>query len=84
VNMLDVHKAAKDSPTVKLHEFYSVYRFDGSRVFLFFEGPEDPSFYIGFVNQVIPQGCQTKYWCMGRPIMSKTAARDRWSGGPNT
>jgi hypothetical protein len=56
VSMLDVHAEALEGGSGPYHEFLLSYKASRPVVYGFVEGREDPSFYRGFIEQVLPAG----------------------------
>lgn len=65
MNMLDIHKAARESPLAPYHEFISSYGKKAKFVYGFVEGKDDLSFYTGFIDQIIPQDWSVKLLPVG-------------------
>lgn len=66
--MIAVHSAAIDSRVAAYHEFLLRYSKGSKVVYGFVEGKEDPSFYRGFIELLIPEGWDVELW----PAGSKT------------
>lgn len=56
MSMLDLHVEALEGASGPYHEFLLSYKASGLVVYGFVEGREDPSFYRGFIEQVLPDG----------------------------
>lgn len=56
MSMLDVHEEALDLGSGSYHEFLLLYKASRPVVYGFVEGREDPSFYRGFIEHLLPAG----------------------------
>ena len=56
MNMLEVHSEALDCSSGPYHEFLLSYKASRPIVYGFVEGKDDPSFYRGFIESVLPNG----------------------------
>lgn len=65
MNMLDVHALARQGAVPVLHEFKLRYSKDAHVVYGFVEGKQDPCFYRGFVDHVLPEGWEVELWPAG-------------------
>lgn len=65
VSMLDIHAAAIVSQIASYHEFLSRYSKDSRVVYGFVEGKEDPSFYRGFIELLLPDDWSVELWPAG-------------------
>lgn len=66
MSMLRIHETAREAAAVLIHEVLSAYKADGTRVFLLFEGRDDPSFYCGLLRTQLPSGMREWYRVAGR------------------
>jgi len=64
-NMLEIHTLAKASLNVVVHEFKASYATLAKKVYAFFEGKEDPSFYMNAIESIIPKTWSVRRWCIG-------------------
>ena len=58
--MLKIHSEAMDGPNVAYHEFLLYYRTGEQIVYGFVEGRDDPSFYRGLIESILPVGWKVK------------------------
>lgn len=65
MEMIKIHQDAIVNNTSIFHEFLSCYNKRKKWVYGFVEGQEDPSFYRGFIEQMIPEPWQVKLWVAG-------------------
>ncbi len=65
-SMLDIHDAARNGTNVIVHEFMGSYVSGAPRIYSFFEGKEDPSFYINVLRNNVPDTWQLRRWCVGK------------------
>jgi hypothetical protein len=63
--MLSVHEAAISSRIASYHEFLSRYSKRSKVVYGFVEGKEDPCFYRGFIEQLLPDDWNAELWPAG-------------------
>lgn len=65
MTMLDVHNAARESKVASYHEFMTRYSKHAKVVYGFVEGKEDPCFYRGFIESVLPDDWEVELWAAG-------------------
>jgi len=65
MSMIDIHAAALSSKIASYHEFLSRYIKNAKVVYGFVEGKEDPSFYRGFIELLIPADWRVELWPAG-------------------
>lgn len=65
MTMLAIHGAALASKIASYHEFLSRYSKSGKVVYGFVEGKDDPSFYRGFLDLLIPDDWSVELWPAG-------------------
>lgn len=65
MGMIEVHQKAIESTTSVYHEFLGRYKASKKCVYGFVEGKEDPSFYRGFIEYILPQQWQVDLWPAG-------------------
>ena len=63
--MLDIHNEAIQSVNSVYHEFLLRYKKSEKSIYSFFEGNDDPSFYRGFLEYVIPSDTKLFIWPSG-------------------
>lgn len=63
--MIKIHRKAIDSISPLYHEFLSRFKKNNKSVYGFVEGKEDISFYIGFIQQIIPADWKIDLWAAG-------------------
>ena len=68
MNMLKIHAAALETELPVVHEFKLRYAKHAKTVYGFVEGKDDPSFYRGFIEQILPADWKVELW----PAGSKT------------
>jgi hypothetical protein len=56
MDMLNVHAAALANGKIAYHEFLLCYRAGQKLVYGMVEGKDDPCFYRGIIDQILPQG----------------------------
>lgn len=64
-SMIDIHNAALESSVTKYHEFILRYSKHKRVVYGFVEGKDDPSFYRGFIDSILPDGWEVELWPAG-------------------
>lgn len=65
MTMLEIHSAAVNSKTASFHEFLSRYTKRAKVVYGFVEGKEDPCFYRGFIELLLPDDWHVELWPAG-------------------
>lgn len=60
MSMLDIHAQALDSISAAYHEFLLRYKASAEIVYGIVEGKEDPMFYRGLIEQVLPDGWEVE------------------------
>lgn len=65
MSMLDVHADALERSVTKYHEFIARYSKNRNVVYGFVEGKDDPSFYRGFIEGVLPGDWDVELWPAG-------------------
>ncbi len=65
MSMLAVHLAALGSKLASYHEFLARYSKGASVVYAFVEGKEDPCFYRGFIDHMLPDEWDVELWPAG-------------------
>jgi hypothetical protein len=65
MTMIDIHAAAIGSTIACHHEFLSRYLKKGKVVYGFVEGKEDPCFYRGFIESLLPDDWRVELWPAG-------------------
>src|SRR5580698_4141808 len=60
MEMLDIHAAALASGNVPYHEFLLCYRAGERFVYGIVEGREDPCFYRGIIENMLPEGWEVR------------------------
>lgn len=63
--MIDIHAAALSSKIASYHEFLSRYVKTAKVVYGFVEGKEDPCFYRGFIESLLPDDWRIELWPAG-------------------
>lgn len=63
--MMDIHAEALSGKLSAYHEFLSRYHRRSRVVYGFVEGKTDPSFYQGFIEQLLPNEWQCELWAAG-------------------
>jgi len=63
--MISIHAAAISSRAASYHEFLARYSKRSRIVYGFVEGKEDPAFYRGFIEQLLPNGWDVELWPAG-------------------
>jgi hypothetical protein len=63
--MMQVHAAATNSKVASYHEFLARYSRRSRVVYGFVEGKQDPAFYRGFIDQLLPDGWDVELWPAG-------------------
>jgi len=64
-SMIDIHSAALESSVTRYHEFILRYSKERKVVYGFVEGKDDPSFYRGFIDGILPDGWEVELWPAG-------------------
>lgn len=65
MTMIEVHAAAVSSMSASYHEFLSRYSKNAKVVYGFVEGKEDPCFYRGFIELLLPEDWRVELWPAG-------------------
>src|SRR5271156_5034908 len=65
MSMIDLHSAALDSKVASYHEFLVRYSKHNKVVYGFVEGKEDPSFYRGYIDLILPDDWKVELWPAG-------------------
>jgi len=65
MTMLEIHTAASSSKVASYHEFLTRYSKDSKTVYGFVEGKEDPCFYRGFIDLMLPEEWEVELWPAG-------------------
>jgi hypothetical protein len=65
MTMIEIHSAAISSNISSLHEFLSRYSKNAKVVYGFVEGKEDPCFYRGFIELLLPNDWCVELWPAG-------------------
>lgn len=65
MDMLAIHEQALSATVSLYHEFLARYRKNARVVYGFVEGKEDPSFYRGCIDSLLPQDWQVDLWPAG-------------------
>lgn len=65
MSMICIHKKALEQKASSYHEFLLCYRKNSYNVYGFVEGKEDPSFYKGFIETLIPENWEVALWPAG-------------------
>ncbi len=65
MTMIEIHAAAISSKSASYHEFLSRYSKTAKVVYGFVEGKEDPCFYRGFIEALLPDGWCVELWPAG-------------------
>jgi len=65
MTMIDLHAAALNSKSGTYHEFLSRYSKTAKVVYGFVEGKEDPCFYRGFIELLLPEDWCVELWPAG-------------------
>jgi hypothetical protein len=65
MSMIAIHSAALHSKIASYHEFLARYSKHRRVVYGFVEGKEDPSFYRGFIELLLPDEWQLELWPAG-------------------
>src|SRR6266481_2650512 len=65
MSMVQIHSAAIASKAASYHEFILRYSKRAKVVYGFVEGKEDPCFYRGFINSVLPEDWTVELWPAG-------------------
>lgn len=65
MGMLAIHMEALKSNSSAYHEFLGVYKKFGKTIYGFVEGPEDPVFYSGHIDSLIPEDWELKLFASG-------------------
>jgi hypothetical protein len=63
--MIEIHTEALENRLASYHEFLARYSKRTKTVYGFVEGKEDPSFYRGFIDLLIPDDWQVELWPAG-------------------
>lgn len=63
--MIEIHASAFDREIVIYHEFLLRYSKDAKVVYGFMEGKEDPCFYRGFIESLLPEDWSVELWPAG-------------------
>lgn len=63
--MIEIHSAALDSRVASYHEFLARYSKSAKVVYGFVEGKDDPAFYRGFIDSMLPEDWQVELWGAG-------------------
>ncbi len=83
--MMAIHAAALSAKIAAYHEFLSRYSKKASVVYGFVEGKTDPSFYQGFIEQLLPSDWQCELWPAGNKEQVYRIHRDiDWRRFPKT
>ncbi len=79
MTMLEKHAAALSGPNPLYHEFLGRYRRNAKCVHGFVEGKEDPSFYRGPIESVLPTGWRVELWpAKGKDAVIELHGRFDW------
>lgn len=65
MTMIEIHAAAVSSKSASYHEFLSRYSNTAKVVYGFVEGKEDPCFYRGFIELLLPEDWSIELWSAG-------------------
>ena len=65
MSMLDIHSAALGSKLATYHEFLARYSRRSKVVYGFVEGKDDPCFYRGFIELLLPDEWEVELWPAG-------------------
>jgi len=65
MSMLSIHTSALNSKIASYHEFLSRYSKHSKVVYGFVEGKDDPCFYRGFIDQLLPEDWTVELWPAG-------------------
>lgn len=65
MTMIDIHAAALSSNSSSYHEFLLRYSKTAKVVYGFVEGKEDPCFYRGFIESLLPDDWDVELWPAG-------------------
>lgn len=65
MTMLEIHSAAVSNKAASFHEFLSRYSKKAKIVYGFVEGKEDPCFYRGFIELLLPDDWHIELWPAG-------------------
>lgn len=65
MSMLEIHKSALDSRASVYHEFLAQYKREEKVVYGFVEGKDDPVFYLGHIESILPEGWEIKLFASG-------------------
>ena len=65
MTMIEIHSAALSSKIASYHEFLSRYAKAAKVVYGFVEGKEDPCFYRGFIELLLPDDWRVELWPAG-------------------
>lgn len=63
--MIEIHTEALDSRVASYHEFLVRYSESAKVVYGFVEGKQDPAFYRGFIDLMLPDDWQVELWAAG-------------------
>lgn len=63
--MIEIHSAALESRLASYHEFLARYSKSAKFVYGFVEGKEDPAYYRGFIDLMLPDDWQAELWVAG-------------------
>ena len=65
MNMLSLHQEALDSGSAGYHQFLARYSRTAKVVYGFVEGKDDPCYYRGFIEQLLPDDWDVELWPVG-------------------
>ncbi len=65
MTMIDIHLSAVSSKVASYHEFLLRYKKQSKVVYGFVEGKEDPCFYRGFIEMLLPEDWTVELWPAG-------------------
>ena len=65
MSMLQIHTAALSSKIASYHEFLARFSKKKKVVYGFVEGKEDPCFYRGFIDHLLPDDWEVELWLAG-------------------
>jgi hypothetical protein len=66
--MIDIHSAALERRVSSYHEFLARYSRRTKVVYGFVEGKDDPAFYRGFIDLMLPDSWQVELWAAGNKV----------------
>lgn len=85
MTMIDIHAAALSSKIASYHEFLSRYLKTAKVVYGFVEGKEDPCFYRGLIESLLPDDWGVELWPAGNKDRVYEVHRDiDWRRFPKT